>query len=134
MKSANDKMNDIISYFFDRYNYYLIFFLFFISLFSVVVKKNLIHKLISLSIFQTSAIFLYLTIGFNENSKYPIIIPEKNNLLSESEEVFYNNPLPHVLMLTAIVVGVSTLALGLSIVLAIHRCHKDISLDDKAAN
>ena len=117
-------MNEFFSYFLDRFNYYIIFFLFFASLFAVTIKKDLIHKLIALSIFQTCAIFLYLTIGFNSSAKYPILDEGKNKIIvSDDSDIIYNNPLPHVLMLTAIVVGIATFALGLSIILAIGKAY-----------
>jgi len=108
----------IIEHIENKYNYYLVFFIMFIGLFNAINKTKLLYKLIGLSIFQTSIIILYLTIGFHQNTEYPIINFESHNKLSETA---YNNPLPQVLMLTAIVVGVATFAVGLSIILAINK-------------
>jgi multicomponent Na+:H+ antiporter subunit C len=122
-----NQIAEFFQYFFDRYEYYLIFFLFFLSLFAIVIKKDLIRKLIALSIFQTCAILLYLTIGFTEGAKYPILIKEENQISNfDQNKIIYNNPLPHVLMLTAIVVGIATFALGLSIVLAIAKAYNEL--------
>ncbi len=123
----------IIEHIGNKYNYYLVFFIMFVGLFNATNKTKLLHKLIGLSIFQTSIIILYLTIGFNHNTEYPIInnkfldyvpsaqgIPRSDNVVNSAEKI-YNNPLPHALMLTAIVVGVATFAVGLSIILAINK-------------
>jgi multicomponent Na+:H+ antiporter subunit C len=90
----------------------------FIALFSTVTKRVLLHKLISLSIFQTTIIWLYLTIGFNYRARPPVI---NAGNLSLNTEIIYNNPLPHALMLTAIVVGLATFAIGLAIIIKISR-------------
>ena len=112
----------IIEHIGNQYNYYLVFFIMFVGLFNTTNKTKLLHKLIGLSIFQTSIIILYLTIGFNHNTEYPIINFESHNKFSET---IYNNSLPQVLMLTAIVVGVATFAVGLSIILAINKLEND---------
>ena len=128
------KMSEFFSYFLDRYNYYIVFFLFFVSLFAILVKEDLIHKLIALSVFQTCAILIYLTIGFDEGSRYPIIIEDNQQILSSiKDQIIYNNPLPHVLMLTAIVVGIATFALGLSIILAIAKAYNASNIIEKSS-
>jgi multicomponent Na+:H+ antiporter subunit C len=122
-----------LTYFFDRFNYYVIFFLFFAALFGVILKKDLIHKLIALSIFQTCAILIYLTIGYTKDAYYPILIDHhSSNILQNEREILYNNPLPHVLMLTAIVVGIATFALGLSIILAIAKSYNKTNMQVKS--
>ena len=93
------------------FNYWIVFFLMMTGLYVVIVSTNLIKKIIGLNIFQTSVFILYLSIGKIADGTAPI--------LADSFSV-YSNPLPHVLILTAIVVGVATTALGLALIVRIH--------------
>ena len=90
------------------------------GLFIVIARGNLIKKLIGLGIFQTSVYLLYIAPGKLVGGTAPI--------LSEAFTV-YSNPLPHVLILTAIVVGVATLALGLALVVRIREAYDTIEED-----
>jgi multicomponent Na+:H+ antiporter subunit C len=101
-------LTNIINYF----NFYAFFIILFLSLFGIFIKKDLFQKLIMLSIFQTNIILFFLSVGFNKDSKIPIL-----NLSLQNNSNFIVNPLPEVLMLTAIVVGLATFALGLAILL-----------------
>ena len=92
-----------------------------IGLYVVLARGNLIKKLIGLSIFQTSVYLLYVGPGKILGGTAPII--------AEGFTV-YSNPLPHVLILTAIVVGVATLALGLALVVRIHEAYGTIEEDE----
>jgi multicomponent Na+:H+ antiporter subunit C len=98
------------------WNYWVVILLMMIGLYIVIARDNLVKKMMGLSIFQVGVIMFYVSIGKVDGGTAPII-PEGG------EEVLYSNPLPHVLMLTAIVVGVATLALGLSIVVRIHEAY-----------
>lgn len=96
------------------YNYWVFAALLMISFYAVIAKLNLIKKLIGLSLFQTAVFLLYITMGRIDGGTAPIF--------SDSANVsVYSNPLPQVLILTAIVVGISTLALGLGIVVRIRE-------------
>lgn len=92
-----------------------------IGLYVVVARGNLIKKLIGLGIFQTSVYLLYIAPGKIAGGTAPIIAEGIN---------VYSNPLPHVLILTAIVVGVATLALGLALVVRIHEEYGTIEEDE----
>jgi multicomponent Na+:H+ antiporter subunit C len=92
-----------------------------IGLYVVLVRGNLIKKLIGLSVFQTSVYLLYIGPGKILGGTAPII--------AEGFTV-YSNPLPHVLILTAIVVGIATLALGLAIVARLHEAYGTIEEDE----
>jgi multicomponent Na+:H+ antiporter subunit C len=92
-----------------------------IGLYVVLARGNLIKKLIGLGIFQTSVYLLYIGPGKILGGTAPII--------ADGFDV-YSNPLPHVLILTAIVVGVATLALGLAIVVRIHEAYGSIEEND----
>ncbi len=104
-----------------HYNYWITVCLIVAGLFIVAARSNMIKSLVGLGIFQTSVYLLYLSPGKIIGGSPPI--------LSEDFEV-YSNPLPHVLILTAIVVGVATLALGLAIVVRIHEAYGTIEEDE----
>jgi len=105
----------------DHFNYFIIIFLMISGLYIVVARGNMIKKLVGLMLFQTSVYLLYLSPGKILGGTPPII--------DENFQV-YSNPLPHVLILTAIVVGVATLALGLALVLRIHEAYGTIEEDE----
>ncbi|MDA9165218.1 cation:proton antiporter subunit C [Alphaproteobacteria bacterium] len=107
------------------WNYWIVFFLMMIGLFLVIGRKNLLKKIVGLTIFQTSVFLLYITFGKIQGGTPPIL----NNI----NETVYSNPLPHVLILTAIVVGVATTALGLSLVLRINSEYGSIEEEDISA-
>ena len=92
-----------------------------IGFYVVIAASNLIKKIIGLNIFQTSVFILYISIGKVKGGAAPI--------LTEGVET-YANPLPHVLILTAIVVGVATTALGLALVVRIKEAYDSIEEDD----
>ena len=91
------------------------------GLYIVIARGNLVKKLIGLSIFQTSVYLLYIAPGKLIGGTAPIISPAFQ---------VYSNPLPHVLILTAIVVGVATLALGLALVVRINEAYGSIEEDE----
>ncbi len=91
------------------------------GLYVVIARGNMIKKLVGLAIFQTSVYLLYLSAGKILGGSPPIV--------AAGVEV-YSNPLPHVLILTAIVVGVATLALGLALVVRIHETYGSVEEDD----
>ena len=107
------------------WNYWVVFLLMMIGLFLVIGKKNLLKKIVGLTIFQTSVFLLYITSGKIQGGTAPI--------LNDINDTLYSNPLPHVLILTAIVVGVATTALGLSLVLRINSEYGSIEEDDISA-
>lgn len=96
------------------YNYWIFSFLLMIGFYAVIARANLIKKLVGLSIFQSAVFLLYISMGKVEGGTAPI-------LQSDLPDQIYSNPLPQVLILTAIVVGVATLSLGLAIVVRIHE-------------
>ena len=104
-----------------HYGYWIAVLLMIAGLYITIGSGNLIKKLIGLGIFQTSVYLLYIAPGKLIGGTAPIV--------SESFLV-YSNPLPHVLILTAIVVGVATLALGLALVVRIREAYDSIEEDD----
>jgi multicomponent Na+:H+ antiporter subunit C len=103
------------------YNYWIVVFLMMAGLYIVIARGNFIKKLVGLNVFQASVFVLYITMGKIEGGTAPII--------AEGFTV-YSNPLPHVLSLTAIVVGVATTALGLALVVRINEEYGTIEDDD----
>jgi multicomponent Na+:H+ antiporter subunit C len=96
------------------FNYWVFAILLMIGFYAVIAKLNLIKKLIGLSLFQSAVFLLYITMGRIEGGTAPIFYEAAGTSL-------YANPLPQVLILTAIVVGISTTALGLGLVVRIHE-------------
>ena len=104
-----------------HFSYWITLFLMVAGLFIVIARGNLIKKLVGLGIFQTSVYLLYIAPGKLIGGTAPI--------LSDAFKI-YSNPLPHVLILTAIVVGVATLALGLALVVRIREAYDTIEEDE----
>jgi multicomponent Na+:H+ antiporter subunit C len=102
-------------------NYWAFIFLMMVGFYILISQGNLIKKIVGLSIFQTSVFILYISMGNIRGGTAPILM--------EGDAV-YSNPLPHVLILTAIVVGVATTALGLSLVVRIHEAYGTIEEDE----
>ena len=103
------------------YHYWVFAILLMIGFYAVIAKLNLIKKLIGLSLFQAAVFLLYITMGNVEGASAPIF--------GYGAETF-SNPLPQVLILTAIVVGISTMALGLGIVVRIKEEYGSIEEDE----
>ena len=105
------------------YHYWVFAVLLMIGFYAVISKSNLIKKLIGLSIFQAAVFLLYITMGKVAGGTAPII-------QAGVENAVFSNPLPQVLILTAIVVGISTTALGLGIVVRIKEEYGSIEERD----
>ena len=104
-----------------HYNYWVVILLMMAGFYTVISRGNLIKKIAGLNIFQTSVFLLYISIGYVSEGTTPII--------AEGYTI-YSNPLPHALILTAIVVGVSTTALGLALVVRIKEAYGTIEEDE----
>ncbi len=96
------------------FNYWLFIVLMMIGFYVVISSTNLVRKIIGLNIFQTSVFILYISMGKIDHGTAPILM---------DGDVVYSNPLPHVLILTAIVVGVATTSLGLALVVRIKEAY-----------
>ena len=103
------------------YHYWVIIVLMMTGLYVVIARGNLLKKVIGLSIFQVSVIMFYVSMGKVRGGTAPI--------LAEGVEL-YSNPLPHVLMLTAIVVGVATTAVGVALVVRIKEAYGSVEEED----
>jgi multicomponent Na+:H+ antiporter subunit C len=103
------------------YNYWIVIFLMMAGFYVVISRGNLVKKIIGLNLFQTSVFILYISMGKVEGGTAPILEPGIT---------VYSNPLPHVLILTAIVVGVATTALGLALVVRIKEAYGTVEEDE----
>jgi len=114
------------------YNYWIYILLMMIGLYAMLAKNNLVKKVIGMSIFQTAIIVFYVSIGAKEHASIPIIAHGHGHGVVETaiDVAHYANPLPHVLMLTAIVVSVGTLGVALAICLGIHRRYNSLEEDE----
>ncbi len=114
-------MNDLVALFISKYNYWVYIILMMIGFYAIITKKNLVKKIIGMNIVQTAIILFYISIGAKKGATLPIIEHGHNAAAHMVHASDYINPLPHVLMLTAIVVAVATLGVALSLVIKIYR-------------
>jgi len=101
----------------DYYAYWAIILLLVVGLYGMLLKKNLMKKLIGMVIFQVSVIIFFVTIAFKWDATVPVIHEE----IPVADVTNYLNPLPHTLMLTAIVVGVAIVGVGFAMLIGIYR-------------
>ena len=102
-------------------NYWMVIILMMSGFFVVISHGNLIKKIVGLNVFQVSVFVFYITISKVDGGAAPIL---------DDAIRTYSNPLPHVLILTAIVVGVATTALGLALIVRIRDAYSTIEDDE----
>lgn len=112
--------------FLTHWNYLAVIMLMMIGLYITISRGNLVKKIMGVNIFQASVILLYVSMGKVTGGTPPI-------LLDGVEAVIYSNPVPHVLMLTAIVVGVASTAVGLALAVRIHEAYGTVEEDEIVA-
>ncbi|MET0086078.1 MAG: cation:proton antiporter subunit C [Sedimenticola sp.] len=103
------------------FNYWVVVFLMMAGFYVVISQGNLVKKLVGLGLFQASVFILYITMGKISGGQAPIAV---------DGVTAYSNPLPHVLILTAIVVGVATTAVGLALVVRIYEAYGSVEEDE----
>lgn len=106
---------------FDLYNDWIFILLMMIGFYTVIAKPNLVKKIIGLGLLQTAIFLFFISLGKVEGGTAPIIVPFAK---------LYSNPLPHALILTAIVVSVSTLAVALAIIVNIKQTYDTVEEDE----
>lgn len=111
--------------FFALYNYWVVIILMMAGLYILIARHNLVKKMIGLSVFQTSIFYLYISMGKVSGGTAPILLD-----MQDTSATVYSNPLPHVLILTAIVVGVATTAVGLALIIRINEEYGSIEEDE----
>ena len=128
-------MDDLVQMVVAKYNYWIYITLMMIGLFAMIAKNNLVKKIVGMNIFQTAIILFYVSIGAKSGATIPILEHGHgghgngigNHMI---HAVDYINPLPHVLMLTAIVVGVATLGVALALGIRIYNRYNTLEEDE----
>ena len=110
-------------FFLGHYAYWAIIFLLILGLYGMIFKKNLVKKLIGMTIFQVAIIMFYVASAVKWSATVPVLDP----LVGAADAAKYISPLQHCLMLTAIVVGVATSGVAFSLVIAIYRRDKTLN-------
>ena len=111
----------MIEVFLGKYNYWIYIALMMIGFYAMIAKENLIKKVVGMNIFQTAVFLFYVSIAKVEGGTAPI---------EWAGAVLYDNPLPHTLMLTGIVVSVSTTAVAIALVIRIYKAYGTIEEDE----
>ena len=126
-------MQDMTLIIISKLNYWIYISLMMIGLYAMIVKNNLVKKIIGMNILQTAVILFFISTGAKNKATIPII--EHAHGLGDHTDhavsaVNYINPLPHVLMLTAIVVAVATLGVALALVIKLHQQYSTLEEDE----
>ncbi len=111
-----------LDFIFGHINYWLFVILMLTGLYIVVARGNLLKKIVGLNLFQAAVFMLYISMGKISGGTAPI--------LTDNPDEIYSNPLPHVLILTAIVVGIATTSLGLALIVRINESYGTIEEDE----
>tara|TARA_B100001167_G_scaffold126663_1_gene79073 strand:+ start:112 stop:492 length:381 start_codon:yes stop_codon:yes gene_type:complete len=117
-----------------NFNYVIVVILMMIGLWSMLAQKNLIKKCIGMAIFQTGIILFFISIGAKDNALIPILTETANHVYPVPDVAKVANPLTQILMLTAIVVGVATLGVGLALAQKIYQQHSSFDEDEILEN
>jgi len=123
-------MENLLTHLVSKYNFWVYIILMMIGLYAMIAKNNLVKKLVGMNIFQTAIILFYVSIGSKKGGNIPILehgIGQNSHLIDPSH---YVNPLPHVLMLTAIVVSVSTFGVALALAIKIYQRYQTLEEDE----
>ena len=116
----------LIQLFISKLNYWVYVALLMVGLYAMIVKKNMVKKIIGMNILQSAVILFFISIGAKKNATIPIISHEPAAHAQTVHAADYINPLPHVLMLTAIVVAVATLGVALALVIKLFRQYQTL--------
>lgn len=112
----------MIEKFFSHSAYWFLAAIFAIGLYGMIVKQNLMKKLIGLVLLQSSIILFFVASTSKWKATVPVIDPQ----IGSSDPSLYINPLPHTLMLTAIVVSVATTGVAIALLIMIYRCYRTL--------
>ena len=120
-----------------HYNYWVVIVLMMVGFYILISRGNLIRKIVGLNIFQTSVFMLYISLGKISGGTPPILVgggghgaAEAAGNGHEAAGLLYSNPLPHVLILTAIVVGIATTSVGLALAVRIREAYGTIEEEE----
>ena len=119
-------MDELVNILISRANYWAYITLMMIGLYAVTAKGNLVKKIIGLNILQTAVILFFISASAKKDATLPIIEHARGAEQGAVDAAHYINPLPHVLMLTAIVVAVATLGVALALIIRIYHRHQTL--------
>lgn len=126
-------MESLLANFLAKYNYWVYIGLVMIGMYAMIAKRNLVKKIIGMNIVQTAVILFYVSIGAKKGKTIPIIAHGHEDAGHHAAQALdYISPLPHVLMLTAIVVSVATLGVALALAIKIYRRYGTLEEDEIA--
>lgn len=125
-------MTEILPLIVAKWNYWLYIILMMIGLYAMIAKNNLIKKLVGMNIFQTAIILFYVSVGYKMDATIPIIqgVHGGHGAHTAIHAADYINPLPHVLMLTAIVVSVATFGVAMALAVRIYQRYQTLEEDE----
>ncbi len=126
-------MTELLPLIVAKYNYWLYVILMMIGLYAMIAKNNLIKKVVGMSIFQTAIILFYVSISYKTGATIPIIQGAHggHGAAAIIKAADYINPLPHVLMLTAIVVSVATFGVAMALCVKIYQRYQTLEEDER---
>ncbi len=116
----------MLDFLYGHYAYWLTIVLVCIGLYGIIFKKNLVKKTIGLTILQISVVLFWVAIGSKWGATVPVYDPD----IPVADAANYLNPLPHTLMLTAIVVGVATLGVAFSLLISVYNRYKTLDEEE----
>ena len=113
-----------------KYNYWIYITLMMVGFYAMIGKRNLVKKLVGMNIFQTALILYFISTAAKKGATIPIAAHGHGEAVRAVHAAQYVNPLPHVLMLTAIVVMVSTFGVALALIMMIYRRYNSLEEDE----
>ena len=113
-----------------KYNYWMYIILMMIGFYAMIAKNNLIKKVIGMNIFQTAIILFFVSTASKKGATIPIIQHGHGEAMDIINTAQYMNPLPHVLMLTAIVVMVSTFGVAIALLIMLYKKYNTLEEDE----
>ncbi len=123
-------MHDLALIIISKLNYWIYISLMMIGLYAMIIKNNLVKKIIGMNILQTAIILFFISVGAKKKATIPIIEHANGPGDHTVQALNYINPLPHVLMLTAIVVAVATLGVALALIIKLHQQYNTLEEDE----
>lgn len=122
-------MPDILAFIVSKYNYWAYIILMMIGLYAMIAKSNLVKKVVGMNIFQTAVMLFFISTAYKKGGTVPIILHPHGAEHHAIKAAEYINPLPHALILTAIVVSVATFGVALALAIKIYRQHRTLEED-----
>jgi len=119
-----------VEFIISKYHYWAYIVLMMIGFYAMIGKRNLLKKLVGMNIFQTAIILYFISTGAKRGATIPIVEHGHGGAMDIIHASHYVNPLPHVLMLTAIVVMVSTFGVALAVVIMVYRRYQTLEEDE----